>query len=78
MSILWPSIILDRDQQRGNLHGHFLAKFYPEEVVSANDKNFAELPFEIWPNPTTDLIRIQYQNASELMTVSIIDLQVEW
>lgn len=58
-----------------DLHGNFLVKFYPEGVVSANDDLFAELPFEIWPNPATDRIRIQYENANEAMVVSILDLQ---
>ncbi|HQW00886.1 MAG TPA: T9SS type A sorting domain-containing protein, partial [Saprospiraceae bacterium] len=33
------------------------------------------LPFEIWPNPATDRISIQYQHAEEPMTISILDLQ---
>lgn len=58
-----------------DLHGHFLVKFYPESVISANDEFLAELPFEIWPNPATDRVRIQYQNEHGPMTVSILDLQ---
>lgn len=58
-----------------DLDGNFLVKFYPESVVSSNDGHFAELPFEVWPNPTTDRIRIQYQDTNEPINVSIIDLQ---
>ena len=58
-----------------DLHGHFLVKYYPESVVSANEALFTELPFEIWPNPATDRISIQYQHAEEPMTISILDLQ---
>jgi len=58
-----------------DLHGHFLVKFYPESVISANEELHAELPIEIWPNPATDRIRIQYENANEAMVVSILDLQ---
>lgn len=58
-----------------DLHSHFLVKFYPESVISANDELLAELPFEIWPNPATDRIRIQYQNENGPVTVSILDLQ---
>jgi hypothetical protein len=50
-------------------------KFYPESVVSSNDEHFAELPFEVWPNPTTDQIRIQFQDTNEPMTVSILNMQ---
>ena len=57
-----------------DLHGNFLVKFYPESVVSSNDEHFAELPFEVWPNPATDLIRIQYQDTNGPMTISILDL----
>lgn len=58
-----------------DLDGNFLVKFFPESVVSSNDGHFAELPFEVWPNPTTDRIRIQYQDTNEPINVSIIDLQ---
>jgi hypothetical protein len=58
-----------------DLNGHFLVKFYPESVVSATDDHVTALPFEIWPNPATDHISIQYQHADEPMTVSILDMQ---
>ncbi|HSF89867.1 MAG TPA: T9SS type A sorting domain-containing protein [Saprospiraceae bacterium] len=58
-----------------DLHGHFLLKFYPENVISANDDVFAELPFEVWPNPANDRIHIQFENANEQMIVSILDVQ---
>jgi hypothetical protein len=58
-----------------DLHGHFLVKYYPESVISANEDQFAELPFEIWPNPATDHVIIQLENAIDPITVSILDLQ---
>jgi hypothetical protein len=58
-----------------DLRGHFLVKYYPESVISASGDQFAELLFEIWPNPTTDRVSIQFENGSDPTTVSILDLQ---
>ena len=58
-----------------DLDGNFLVKYYPESVISAIGDPFAELPFEIWPNPATDRVSIQFEEESDQMTVSILDLQ---
>ena len=56
-----------------DLHGNFLAKYYPDITV-ATKEDYVSLPFEISPNPAKDQISLQYQNEIDPVSVSILDL----
>lgn len=57
-----------------DLNGSFLVKYYPETEVTAVDQ-LSALTFDIWPNPASDRINIQYEKDNDHMEVSILDLQ---